>query len=142
MSSLLIVSMVVSGMISMVGLSRLGAPGNIAMQLLGAALFSLLFVRVALQFRGGVDRFLQTATALFATDAALTVIALPATAGIDPATQEASVMAAGWLLIVLLWTVAVIGHIFRNALDLPLAGGILVALVYLFLSINITSVLA
>lgn len=141
-TSLMVTAVVISGVISIFGLSQLSAPTNMAMQIVGATAFTLLFVWTALQFRGGGNRFLQTTTALFATDAALTVIALPAAIGIDPIAQEASPLAAGWLLMVLLWTVAVIGHIFRHALDLPFAGGILIALLYLFLSLNISTALA
>lgn len=138
---LLILAVVGSGTISLVGLGQLGAPGNLPLQVAVAAAFSLVFVRVALVFRGGASRFLQTATAMFATDAFLTIIALPAAAGLDPATQEASALASTWLLVVLLWSVGVLGHIFRHALNLPLAGGILVALLYLFLSLNLSAML-
>lgn len=141
-SNLLVMVFLASSAISIIGLSQFNAPTNMLAQILASAAFTLLFVWAALQIRGGKNRFLQTATALFATDAVLTIIALPAAIGLDPAAQEASAVAAFWLLIVLLWTVAVIGHIFRHALDIPFAGGILVALLFVFLSLNLSSALA
>ncbi len=136
---LLVVMVALSSVISLIGLSQLGGDQGIGPQIAVAGGFTLLFTWVALQFRGGVERFIQTTTALFGTDAILTIIALPATTGLDPESGEASPLAAAWLLMVLLWTVAVIGHIFRHALNLPLAGGVLVSLLYLFLSLNVTA---
>jgi len=139
--NILIMAVLASGIISLVGFSGMGITGSAMAQIIIATLFGLLFLRVALQFRGGANRFTQAATAMFGTDALLTMVALPATMGLDPGAETASSLAVFWLLLVLLWTVAVISHIFRHALDLPLPGGILVAVLYLFLSLNVTSAL-
>lgn len=128
----------VSCVLSLVALGIMGND-NPALQIAVAAGFTLLFVGVALQLRKLGNRFVQTATALFGTDALLTLIALPATMGLDRSSEEISPLAALWLLGVLLWTLMVVGHILRNALDLPLVGGVLAALVYLFLSVNVTA---
>ena len=140
-SSALAATIAVSCALSLIALGIMGND-NPALQIAAAAGFTLLFVGVALQLRRLGNRFVQTATALFGTDALLTLIALPATAGLDQAAEEISPIAAVWLLGVLLWTLVVVGHILRNALDLPLIGGVLAALLYLFLSVNVTAMVA
>lgn len=140
-SGALAATIVVSFALSLIALGIMGND-NPALQIAVAAGFTLLFVGVALQLRRMGNRFMQTATALFGTDALLTLIALPATAGLDRTAEEISPLAAVWLLGVLFWTLVVVGHILRNALDLPLIGGVLAALLYLFLSVNVTAMVA
>ncbi|WP_290651043.1 hypothetical protein [Aquisalimonas sp.] len=116
-------------------LDQLVPEGMVAVEVTLATGFALLFTWLALSLRGGTARFVQTASALFGTDLVVLLPAAPlllATAdGDSPALQLA-------LLILWLWSIAIKGHIFRHALNLPLAGGVLVAVVYTMLSLLVT----
>ena len=97
-------------------------------------LFALGFIWVGLSIRGGRARFMQTAAALFGTNLVLLLPIGPLlllTAEGDYPTLQLLVLLA-WI-----WSIAIKGHIFRHALNLPLAGGVLVAVVYTLLSLLI-----
>lgn len=82
-------------------------------------------------------RWLQTFTALLGTGTFLSVLALPlhlwrqATG----AEQSAGLLPALGLFALLLWSLAVIGHILHHALEIPYLGGILVAMCYFAINI-------
>ncbi|QIT56473.1 hypothetical protein HC341_15470 [Aquisalimonas sp. 2447] len=110
--------------------------GSAALEVSLATAFGLLFTWLALTMRGGSNRFLQTASALFGTDL---VLLLPVTP-LLLMTQNGDGGGNLQLLLLLLWiwSIAIKGHIFRHALDLPVAGGVLVAIGYTILSLFIT----
>jgi hypothetical protein len=95
--------------------------------------FTLLLVL----YRKG-HRLLQTLTALLGTGALLSLIALPLTAWLQTldmsATETAAIPAVGIYLIVL-WSIAVTGHILRRALDIPYVGGLLIGVAYFVLNL-------
>lgn len=95
----------------------------------------LVFTWLALLVRGHPGRLTQTATALFGTDLVFLIPTAPlllVTTGREAPSLQLV------LLVLWLWTIAVKGHIFRHALDLPLPGGVLVALAYTLLSLLLT----
>lgn len=105
-----------------------GRPGPQILLLLG---FNAAFVYAALSLRGLAARFVQTATALFGTDALITAVALPVfrLSGAPESQTPAAVLAFIGLL---LWNLAVVAHIFRHALSIATGAGVLVALGYTF----------
>lgn len=93
----------------------------------------------ALSWKQHQARFAQTMTALLGTGVVLSVIALPvarwlflstANGGLDP-------MAAMIWFLLLLWSLAVIGHVMRHALQGPFALGMLIAVTYLVAQITL-----
>ncbi len=110
---------------------------NVGGQVAATAGFTALFIYALLALRRLQVRFMQTACALFGAEA---VIGIPVTAlsfqvaHHGPETAGGAVLAlfAAWL-----WHLGVFGHIFRHALDLSLVGGILLAIVYNFLSFQV-----
>ncbi|CAN5275426.1 hypothetical protein BH24PSE2_BH24PSE2_05810 [soil metagenome] len=82
-------------------------------------------------------RRLQTFTALLGTGAFLSTLALPLhfwrqIAGGD---EGAALLPALGLFALLLWSLAVIGHILHHALELPYVAGVLVAMGYFALNV-------
>lgn len=85
------------------------------------------------------DRILQTLTALAGTDALISLLSVPVSswvqgaqlAGGDPGT--ATVL----MLVLLGWTLAVYGHVLRHALSSPYFLGLVVALVFYWLTMNV-----
>ncbi|WP_290631568.1 hypothetical protein [Aquisalimonas sp.] len=120
---------------SILVLEQLGAAGPVAVEVTFATAFALLFTWLALRLRQLPSRFTQTASALFGTDLLLLIPATPlllATAGGEAPTLQLALLAL-WL-----WSIAIKGHIFRHALDIPVSGGIAVAVLYTLLSLFLT----
>jgi len=92
---------------------------------------------MALRVAGLTQRFVQTATALVATDIAFTLLALPVLLGIGPipSTPEQITLGQAMLSLVgltlLVWQTAVRGNILRHALDASFAIGVLIAIGFL-----------
>lgn len=102
----------------------------------------IVFTYLVLYLRGLSSRFWQTASALFGTDAIITLVALPLSLALaryvtPEQTAEAPPMLALALLGVLAWNIAVVGRIFRNALNLRALGGFAVGLAYVLLTSGI-----
>ncbi len=107
--------------------------------------FGMLFIYAALHYRDLGNRFVQTAAAMFGTDALLTLIALPLIGNLPPhgagAPQGAGAGTIGALVLVQLWTIFVIGHIWRHAFNTRFSVGTLLALGYTFASVILSSAL-
>jgi hypothetical protein len=103
----------------------------------------LLFCYAALYLRSLSNRFLQTATALFGTDIIITLVAMPLSfIAIQPLAPDGTGtlgpdVALG-LLIVTVWVLAVVGGIFRHALELSWPAALAVALAYVVVTASIT----
>ena len=95
-----------------------------------AALLALPWV--ALKMANKEARYAQTAIALVATSAAFTVLAVPILVGIGTMPAKPEDVTQGQALLGLLslalfgWQLAVRGHIYRHALELPLRLGVLI----------------
>lgn len=117
-----------------------GPTPNPVPELLASLLFTLGFIYGILAFRGLKIRFIQTASAIFGTDAIVTLVALPVLhAASIGATQDAFTLIA--MAGVGIWNLVVLGHILRHALSLPLLGGTLVALGYIFGSLFVAQLI-
>lgn len=98
---------------------------------------------VVLRWRGHQGRFAQTLTALAGTGALLALVALPVVYWLHAgaaAGQVDALAALAWFAI-LIWSLAVIGHILRHALEVALAAAILLAVAYLAVSVVVVGLL-
>lgn len=83
-------------------------------------------------------RFQQTTNALLGTDALISFFTLPVMATLI---GQGSALAFIALVLLIIWHWAISGHIFRNALDQPLAFGLGVSFMYLLTSYQVTTML-
>ncbi|HKL51585.1 MAG TPA: hypothetical protein VJ908_10480 [Wenzhouxiangellaceae bacterium] len=106
-----------------------------------AAGFSDLFVSIVvplvaagsiLGLRRAAARFNQTVAALFGTGTLISLVNLPLWFSAQTPLPAPLVMLA---LIALFWSLAVDGHVWRNALDCSFAGGLMVAVLILVLQL-------
>lgn len=93
--------------------------------------YNLAFLAIALWLRGHIPRFVQSATALFATDAFISVVGLPVLLLIGRP-DEATALGALAFLALLVWNIAVVNHILKAALAMtgPISLGITLAYVF------------
>lgn len=109
------------------------AEGEPYARLLFSIAFGLLLCWSVLRLWQREARFLQTAIAIYGTDALLTIVMLPIAVLLkqalaqDPATASTQFLFLIWLS-VLVWSLVILGHILRSALELPLLGGVSLAL--------------
>lgn len=84
-------------------------------------------------------RLVQTLAALAGTGALLTLIALPVFGWLHGADLKAGEGALAWLIVVVLtlWSLAVTGHILRHALSVPYFVGLVLAVVFYFISVSV-----
>lgn len=106
-----------------------------ALQVAVEAVLLLAFTGVVLFLAGRSARYLQTATALLATDA---VISTPGALILywwlaNPAVRAFQMA----LFALMIWHIAVVGHILRHALSRPLLHGVLLAVLYVVISYQI-----
>ncbi len=84
-------------------------------------------------------RLIQTLTALAGTATILTTIALPISGWLHGADQAAG--EGGFALLLLLivtgWSLAVAGHIYRHALSVPFFVGLVLAVVFYWISVSV-----
>lgn len=133
---------VVGVIISLQNLDVLAAASLVIVDtaLLAALLFALLWVR---QFS---NRYLQTLTALLGAGVILELVAWPVLAWQQQAiagdTITTGLMVASLLLwIWLFWNLMVIGHILRHALSTLLPIGVVLGLLYMFISFSVSRIL-
>ena len=92
-------------------------------------------LHLALLARRHPRRFEQTLSALTGTGALIGLLALPLVAWISQQGAEGGIQLPSLLLLALMaWSIAIMAHILRHALDIPLWAGALGALGYTFLS--------
>jgi hypothetical protein len=120
-------------------MSPAGAVGLVVLDtgLLASLLWVLLWVRLML------NRFLQTFTALLGASAILDAVAVPLViwqqqAIVGDGLTAMAVIASLLLWVWLLWTLTVIGHILRHAIGTILPVGVMLALLYMFISFSVT----
>lgn len=121
-----------------------GLPLGQALLLVTSSLgLGLLFCYFALYLRGFSSRFLQTAIALIGTDILISLVSLPLSLAVvqqlwvEGATELAPELAFG-LLVLTAWMLAVVGGIFRHALNLPWPAALAVALAYVIVTASIS----
>lgn len=129
----------VDAVVNIVAMSFFTAAGQAAVVVLAALGLALMFSYIAVYLRGGVNRWLQTATALIGTDAIISLLSLPLSAAIarhvqPDGTSSADPLLSLAMLALLAWYWAIAGRVFRAAMDLPPLGGLAVALAYVLVT--------
>lgn len=106
--------------------------------LMDTALLSLLTISV-LYFQGLHARFVQTFTALTGSGAVLAVIGLPLSSWLYNAIERGDSPAVPALLSLLLlaWGLTVVGHILRHALSTVFFLGLVLAIVFYWVTLNV-----
>jgi hypothetical protein len=99
------------------------------------------FFLVLLRVNGKLPRAGQTLTALWGTGSILTLAGLPLHVWVQtlPDGSEAAAVPSMGILLLLILSLVVAGHILREALEIPLPGGILLVLAEFAMSVFITA---
>ena len=99
------------------------------------------FVYLALVLRNSSERFIQAGTALMGSMALLSLIAIPvmSLAVVSGEVSSGSGGALLLLLILILWSMVVLGHILRHMLDTNLARGVAMGVAYTLFSYVVMS---
>jgi hypothetical protein len=117
---------------------RMVVPG---MNPTGPALFDLFlmigFVLSLLYWRGFQGRAYQTLAALAGTGTLLTLCGLPVIRLLEPQAQGEALASVGAILWLVLmgWSLLVTAHILRHSLAVSLPAGVLLAMIYMMISI-------
>ena len=119
----------------LLGLASSDGAAAMGQSLAGIVLLSV-FLLAALHLSGKWARWPQTITAAFGADTLLSLIAgvFILMAELLPDAGPGVGMA---LLLLMLWQIAVLGHILRHALDLPVVAGMALSLAYFVVSYRI-----
>ncbi|BAU58423.1 hypothetical protein LRD18_06835 [Halorhodospira halochloris] len=123
--------------VSHIAAANIPGTENLTLKVLIAALFGLFFIYATLAVRNYTQRFMQTATAVFGADAVIAIPVAMVTLGLDGRSPEQAPTAALVVLLLWLWHISILGHILRHALDIRLPLGILIAIIYSFLSFQV-----
>lgn len=102
-------------------------------------MLSIMYILLAL--RGVPRRWLQTGVAISGTGTLFSLVGLPLFMVITRANAAGPWQMAAYLAVMglLAWNVAVLGHILRHALSIPMIAGVVVAIAYLW---GVSAVLA
>jgi hypothetical protein len=90
---------------------------------------------VLLRLTGYLSRFRQTLTALLGTSALLSILSAPFSAWrqLDANPDSGGALSATIIFAIMLWSIAIDGHIISRALSKPFGIGLMVAVFYFFL---------
>jgi len=125
----LLMGLVISLMNQSFGLALLSASIDTAL-LIGLAY-------LALWIRNYQGRTMQTVTAFAATGTLFEFIGWPLVAYLQQTSADNPSNLSVLLLVLIVWNIAVIGHILRHAVDVPMWVGTGVALLYIYTSIRV-----
>lgn len=127
------------GLLTLEQLLATGAAVNAAPAAGATVLATCALVAVVLGLAGRLYRLPQTLLALFGTQCLLEPLALVLTALHPPAHSALEAFDFLAVLVLFVWSLLVIAHILRSALETPLAVGMLLAIASSVLSIAITN---
>lgn len=120
-------------------MSPAGAAGLVALDtaLFGFLIWLLLWIRLM------PNRYLQTFTAMLGASAVLEIVAVPLvlwqqSAIVGDQMTTAGVIVSLLLWVWLFWSLLVIGHIVRHAIDTILPIGVILALLHMFITFSVT----
>jgi hypothetical protein len=100
--------------------------------------FMLVALYLALRIYKKLPRFNQAATALMLSGLLLGLFSLPLVSWNQ---RSQSVLSGMLLLLLIFWSIVVMGHILRHTFNIPLNVGIAVGVFYTLLSLNLTILL-
>jgi len=108
-----------------------GHPAPVAVMMLAVGL-PLMLSWIVLKIRQRTERWTQTLTALFGSNALLSIVTLPFSlaAGSDPNTGLALVLLTSFF-----WSFAVDAHIWRHALEISFAAALVVTMMLFVISL-------
>ena len=118
----------------------IGAPAQVALlqMLLDLALLSGLLY-LGLSARRHANRFEQTLSALTGSGSLLGLLALPLLFWLSGQPRgDAAALPSMLLLLLMVWSIAVMAHILRHAFEIPIWLGAVLALAYTYLSWTLT----
>lgn len=111
------------------------APGEGLAQTLVDSVLMLALLHTALSLTRHQPRFVQSATALLATSALLSLVAaVPLSILLPHDGGDAPESAALFFLALVAWSILVMGHIVRHTFDLRLGQGVAIAVIYHFVA--------
>jgi len=95
----------------------------------------LVLLRVFLTLAGLSPRLLQTATAIFGSGVIINLLSIPVQVLLDTSTgySVAQFVGALFYFALLVWSLAIMGHILRHSFKLQLSSGVLIAMGYFML---------
>lgn len=112
-----------------------GAEPEMMPAVLVSGVFTLVSVALVLSLRGLQGRYWQTLLAVVSTGLLFSLLLLPVVllvGPLDPQAATTRTLMLSWLaLSIMVWQVLVLGHIWRNALNLLFPVGVLVAIAVL-----------
>lgn len=119
------------------------ASGSMILYLLFDTMVSLAFVWAVLQTFNRRPRFMQTASAMYGTDALLSTVGLPLLSWSRALRPEAGEITVPDVLLLVLfcWSVDVSGFVLSRALDRPYVVGLAIMIGYVLLSISLRATL-
>lgn len=95
----------------------------------------LLLAHLLLKAAGKQPRRCQTVTALAGAGMLITLLSAPIVALFSFGSGSANDVLSILLLGLALWNITLIGHILRHALEIPIIAGIVIAMMYMYLSL-------
>ncbi len=122
-----------------IGLTMLSRPflQSVLIATVQTVLF-LFLTNISLWIRRVPDRNTQAVTALMGSSVIIALVAAPLLAWLtDPAVAAQAMVTALWLALVV-WEIVVIGSILRHTMDIPLAAGIGVSLIFMYMAFAVT----
>jgi len=107
------------------------------LQALGESLFEvlllLLVLHAALRWQARLARFAQTATAILGSGTLTSLLALPLL-NLGAEAGELAQLGGILLLVLVVWSAVVLGHILRHAFDLPFGQAVTLGVLYTLIS--------
>ncbi len=83
-------------------------------------------------------RFQQTFTALMGSGAIIVALALPLSFIQMQVGEQSAVLPSVMILGLMIWNLAIVGHILRNAISSPFFVGVLLAIIYMYVLISVS----
>ncbi|MGR9115803.1 MAG: hypothetical protein ACU85E_08550 [Gammaproteobacteria bacterium] len=112
---------------------------NAVLQIPVEIVLVIVFTKFMLSLVRKPERYVQTACALFGTDALISFFALPSVASMTAG--KVTLLAFAVMLGFTVWHWLVIGHVFRHALSQSLSFGLGIAFLYIFAMFQILALL-
>ncbi|MGI9343083.1 MAG: hypothetical protein ACR2QV_09535 [Gammaproteobacteria bacterium] len=116
-----------------------GPSNAILSTIIVSALLLVAFIWVLLRVAGFRQRYRQTLTALLGTSALLSLMSLPFSVWREATVdlQAASALPSIFIFAIMLWSLAIDGHILSRALSRPFAIGLMLSISYFFVHTTI-----
>jgi hypothetical protein len=136
-SFLMLVSMLGYAIISvLVGLMDLKPVFAVLSGILDVALVAAM-TQLLLWIKDMGGRFMQTFTALMGTGAILGVVAVPLLLIQMQIGDQVTFLPKVFIIALTIWNLAIVGHILRHAISAPFYVGVLLAVVYMYVSVSV-----